>query len=63
VKQTHKSKQVRLHREENAYMERIDTSSKGTEPKYNPETNGKAKKAQTRKEKERNSRVLEKGGR
>jgi hypothetical protein len=52
-----------LHREENAYMERIDTSSKGTEPKYNPETNGKAKKAQTRKEKERNSRVLEKGGR
>jgi hypothetical protein len=43
VKRTHKSKQVRFHREENAYIERIDTSSTGTEPKYNPETNGKEK--------------------
>jgi hypothetical protein len=43
VKRTQKSEQVRFHREENAYMERIDTPSTGTEPKYNPETNGKEK--------------------
>jgi hypothetical protein len=30
-------------------MERIDTSSTGTEPKYNPETNGKEKKLKLEK--------------
>jgi hypothetical protein len=53
VKRTHKSKQVRFHRGENAYKERIDTSSTGTEPKYNPETNGKEKSSNPKRKGEK----------
>jgi len=61
VKRTQKSEQVKFHREENAYMER--TCLRQAQNRNITQKQMEKKKAATRKEKERNSRLLEKGGR